>query len=160
MRVRALSLLALAGLLVAGGGSSSSQSTTAGSEAASAAAGDIPDNQVFLTYKNQSAGYSITYPEGWTRKGSGSDVTFSDKDNSIHITVKPGPKPPVVGPASKKTTTQQGPPDPVTGKRLTLSVDRYVYYKNGQVATLDLASPVGVDNVDAYRLISESFKWL
>ena len=48
----------------------------------------------------------------------------------------------------------------MTGKRLTITVDRYVYYANGKVATLDLATPVGVDNVDAYRMISESFKWM
>jgi hypothetical protein len=29
----------------------------------------------------------------------------------------------------------------------------------GKVATIDLATPVGVDNVDAYRLISQSFRW-
>ena len=29
----------------------------------------------------------------------------------------------------------------------------------GKVAVLDLATPKGVDNVDAYRMISESFAW-
>src|SRR4051794_2902083 len=51
------------------------------SEAESAATGDIPDNQVFLVFKNPSAGYSIRYPEGWARKGSGNDVTFREKAN-------------------------------------------------------------------------------
>jgi hypothetical protein len=52
-----------------------------------------------------------------------------------------------------------GPADPVTGKRPLLLVDRYVYAHGGRVATLDLATPKGVDNVDAYRMISRSFAW-
>ena len=50
-------------------------------------------------------------------------------------------------------------PDPVTGKRLKIVVDRYEYAHGGKVAVLELATPDGVDNVDAYRMISESFKW-
>jgi quercetin dioxygenase-like cupin family protein len=49
-------------------------------EAASAAAGDIPDNQIFLTFRNQPAGYSMKYPEGWAQRGSGDSVTFRDGD--------------------------------------------------------------------------------
>src|SRR5262249_35732043 len=37
-------------------------------EVASAATGDIPDNQVFLVFHNNGAGYSIKYPEGWTQQ--------------------------------------------------------------------------------------------
>jgi hypothetical protein len=32
--------------------------------------------------------------------------------------------------------------------------------KGGKVATVDLATPAGVDNVDAYRMMIESFRWL
>jgi hypothetical protein len=170
-------VLIAAALLVAGcggGSSSSSTATTTGtssppaesgepaggetpSEAVSAATGDIPDNQVFLLYKDPSAGYSIRYPEGWARRGSGNDVTFQEKANTIHLVVRKG------APASKEgekvTSTRMSAPDPVTGKRLKIIVDRYEYGKGGKVAILDLATPEGVDNVDAYRLISESFKW-
>src|SRR5881398_2864820 len=90
-----LSVLALA----ACGSSSGSSSSTGGSssggggagagalsaEAKSAATGDIPDNQVFLTYRNRAAGYSVSYPEGWARTGSTRDVTFQDKNNIVHI---------------------------------------------------------------------------
>jgi hypothetical protein len=38
-------------------------------------------------------------------------------------------------------------------------VDRYELAKNGKVAVLDLGTPTGVDNVDAYRMMSQSFKW-
>jgi hypothetical protein len=47
----------------------------------------------------------------------------------------------------------------VTGKRIELLVDRYVYGHQGQVAILDLATPRGVDNIDAYRRISRSWRW-
>lgn len=165
----------------------SSTPSTGASEAASTAAGDIPDNQQFLSFHTRAGGYSISYPEGWARSGSGNDVTFQDKSNTITIKVAPGPQatpasvtaelkqeaasdpclspgtPQVVtvGPNQvvKVTYTTQGQKSPVTGQRPKISVDRYVYSKGGKVATVDLATPVGVDNVDAYRMISESFRW-
>jgi hypothetical protein len=183
-----------AGIALTGCGSSGSSTTTAGSSASSAAAeaqntaqGDIPDNQQFLTFKNSSGGYSVKYPEGWAQKGSGGDVTFLDKENSVHVVIASGSTPTVssvraelkkeaaAAPTLKPGTPQavklpsgpavhvvyhvQGPPDPVTGKRPTLMVDRYVFANKGRVATVDEATPVGVDNVDAYRMIIDSFQW-
>jgi hypothetical protein len=169
-----VSILVAAGLLVAGcGGGSSSTSTPttsapAGnqqsgggevpSEAESAATGDIPDNQTFLLYKEPKAGYSIRYPEGWARRGSGNDVTFQEKANAIHLNIAKGTA--RSKPGEKVTSSRMSAPDPVTGKRLRIMVDRYEYPHGGKVAVLELSTPVGVDNVDAYRMISESFKWL
>jgi hypothetical protein len=114
---------------------------------------------VFLRYREPKVGYSLRYPEGWARKGSGADVSFQEKANVIHLTVKKGSSP--AGSKVKKTTlTQTSAADPVTGKRLKLVTDRYEYPHGGQVAVLELSTPEGVDNVDAYRLISESFEWL
>jgi hypothetical protein len=48
----------------------------------------------------------------------------------------------------------------VTGKQIVLTVDRYVIAHAGRLAIVDLGTPVGVDNVDAYRRMIESFKWL
>ena len=48
---------------------------------------------------------------------------------------------------------------PVTGKRVTLVVDRYYLCARRQEAVVDLGTPQGVDNVDAYRLMIESFRW-
>lgn len=164
--------LALA-LGMAACGSSKPKGGAASSEAKSAATGDIPDNQVFLTFKNAAGRYSISYPEGWARKGSGGDVTFQDKDNRIHVVVEHGtsaPAPPgrVTKPTHAVTLhglhvkaltyATQSPPNPVTGKSVALTTDRYVYPAGGHVIVVDLASPVGVDNVDAYRMISESFR--
>jgi hypothetical protein len=170
-----------------GKASCGSRVTTSSSEAASTAQGDIPDNQQFLTFRNATGGYSIQYPEGWARSGSGTNVTFQDKSNMITIRVSPGSQPstasvgeelkqqaasdPCLSPGSpqsvtagpnqaiKVTYTTRGAKSPVTGQRNKVSVDRYVFFKGGKVATVDLSNPVGVDNVDAYRMISESFRW-
>jgi hypothetical protein len=50
-------------------------------------------------------------------------------------------------------------PSAVTGKRVALVVDRYYLWRGGRLAVVDLGTPVGVDNVDAYRLMIESFRW-
>jgi len=165
----------------------SSTSTPATSEAAATSQGDIPDNQQFLTFANRPAGYSLSYPEGWARSGNGSQVRFQDKANTIVVSVQPGSRPTpasvaaelkreaasdpclaagqpqalAVGPNKvvKVTYTTKGPMSPVTGQRPKITVDRYVYFRNGKVAVVDLGTPVGVDNVDAYRMISQSFRW-
>jgi hypothetical protein len=171
----------------AAGKACGSSVASSSNEAASTAQGDIPDNQNFLTFQNRPAGYSIKYPEGWARSGSGTNVSFQDKSNTVTIAVQPGSQPTTasvtrdlkqqastdpclspgtpqtvtVGPnqAIKVTYTTQGAKSPVTGQRPKVMVDRYVFFKNGKVAVVDLSNPVGVDNVDAYRMISESFRW-
>jgi len=149
-------------------------------EAGAAAAGDIPDNQMFLTFRNASAGYSIKYPEGWATSGSGKTVTFRDKNNVVRVVVEHGglpgvatarrdlgasvrqaPKPFTVSgaPAVKAVYATESARNAVTGKRVTLVVDRYYLTHAGRVAIVDLGTPEGVDNVDAYRLMVESFRW-
>jgi hypothetical protein len=120
--------------------------------AGAAVAGDIPDNQIFITYKG--AGYTIKVPEGWTRSGSGSSVTFRDKDNSIKIVIEAKHHA-----AGKVTFRTKSAPNPVTGKSVTLVVDRYYEPKGAKTAVIDLAGPVGVDNVDAYKYVAASFRW-
>jgi hypothetical protein len=150
-------------------------------EVAAAGAGDIPDNQVFVSYTGKS--FSMKFPEGWTQSGTGDNVTFRDKNNIVRIVIVPGSAPTTASvtkeiaslkgaqatgtptvlklggmPAVKVTYRTTGAPNPVTGKRLTLTVDRYEVAKNGRRAIVDLGSPVGVDNVDAYRLMIESLR--
>jgi hypothetical protein len=169
-----------------GGGNAAAPGALSG-EARSAATGDIPDNQVFLVFHNTPAGYSIKYPEGWTQQGNGGDVTFKDKNNLVHIFISRGGAPSAasvsaqlaalkkttpmlvftaphsiqIGPSAtvKATYTTQSAPNPVTGKRVTLIVDRYELARNGRVAVVDLGTPKGVDNVDAYRMMIQSFTW-
>src|SRR5205085_12298311 len=59
----------------------------------------------------------------------------------------------------KVVYTTRSAPNTVTGKRVTLTVDRYYVPHARKEAIVDLGSPVGVDNVDAYRLMIESFRW-
>ncbi len=151
-------------------------------ESASAATGDIPDNQVFLRFHNAAAGYAMEYPEGWARDGAGRRVIFRDRNNLIRVTVAGGGLPttsaataelrggraaasPAVrvtvagAPAVRLAYTTRSAPNPVTGKRVVLTVDRYYLAHAGRRAVIDLGTPAGVDNVDAYRLIIGSFRW-
>jgi len=156
-------------------------------EAASAATGDIPDNQVFLTLRNSAAGYSMEYPEGWAQRGSGNAVILSDKNNIVRIVVRVGALPTVSevsaemgaltsggkpvaagephqvtlnGAAVIEVTYQTtSAPNPVTGKSVVLVVDRYYLARGGKLAIVDLGTPQGVDNADAYRLMITSFTW-
>jgi hypothetical protein len=201
----AIAIVTAAGLLalLAGGcGSSRSPSTTnahtstgprsaaAGAlsaDATSAATGDIPDNQVFLTYHSPTERYSISYPEGWAVGGAGRDISFTDKNNVVHILIGTGTPPTTAsvtgeltklrranptltfsppmtialgsGSAVKVTYTTRSAPNPVTGKRVLLIVDRYQLSRAGKRATVDLGTPKGVDNVDAYRKMINSFQW-
>ena len=157
-------------------------------EANQTAAGDIPDNQAFITLRNAAGGYSVKYPEGWAQRGSGAKVTIQDKNNLVRIEILPGAQPTPAGviadldrlrqqspslshkPAAVTTIRGQkvvkvvylttSAPNPVTDKRVTLVVDRYYVPGTGKYAIVDLGSPQGVDNVDAYRLMIESFRWV
>jgi hypothetical protein len=178
-------LVAVALLPASCGGNSGSDAPPA--EADQASAGDIPDNQVFLMFNNTKAAYSIKYPEGWAQQGEGDHVTFRDKGNLVRIDVVPGGKVSTDGViadverlkqqetsltfqtpievmlhgtrAVKVVYTTAGAENAVTGKRVKLVLDRYVVPGAGKHAVIDLGTPEGVDNVDAYRLMSESFRW-
>jgi hypothetical protein len=154
-------------------------------EATSAATGDIPDNQVFLVFRDGLAGWSMKYPEGWAQKGSGRQVSFRDKNNVVRVVVIRGSPPTTAttradlaklggvqvqgapqrlnlpsGRAVKVIYTTESAPNAVTGKRVTLAVDRYYLgARDGRLAIIDLGTPQGVDNVDAYRLMIHSFRW-
>jgi len=156
-------------------------------EATSAATGDIPDSQVFLTYSNRAGGYAMSYPEGWTIKAQGTGVRISEKNNLVRIVIERAPAPTVnssaaelarlkhaeptltfsgpsvislrSGPAVKASYTTRSAPNPVTGKSVVLIVDRYQLSKGGKRATVDLGTAKGVDNIDAYKKMINSFRW-
>jgi hypothetical protein len=170
------------------GGGSASGAGALSAEATSAATGDIPDNQMFLTYRNSAGHYAMSYPEGWAIKTHGSDVTIADKNNIVHVVVRSGTAPSAAsvaaeltrlkssnptltfsppstiqlasGPAIKAVYTTRSAPNAVTGKSVLLIVDRYTLGRAGKLATVDLGTPKGVDNVDAYRKMISSFRWL
>jgi hypothetical protein len=157
-------------------------------DAKSAATGDIPDSQNFLTLKDAHLRVAMIYPEGWTIQEGPSGVSIRDKNNLVRIAVSRGPVPTTAsvqaqlaalqrstpgltpgatqavtltsGPAVKATYTTQSAPNPVTGKQVRLNVVRYELAHAGRVAIIDLGTPTGVDNVDAYKRMAGSFKWL
>jgi hypothetical protein len=169
-------------------GVGSAGASTLSPEAQSLATGDIPDNQVFLTFRDPRAVYALRYPEGWAQRSVPGGVTFVDKNNLIRLTLSRGAAPTTAAvlaqlsserreqptlrygspssltiagaPVVKVSYATRSAPNPVTGKRVQLLVDRYTFAHAGRVATLDLGTPAGVDNVDAYRMIAHSFHWL
>ena len=147
--------------------------------------GDIPDDQVFVSYVSSVGGYSLKVPEGWARSEKGSDVDFVDKFDGVAVALasaaaaptvkdvvtgleKPGKAVRVV--SSKEIRLPAGQAllvkyesdseaNPVTNKHLRLENEAYVFYKNGKTATLTLWAPKGADNADQWKLMSESFHW-
>ena len=157
-------------------------------EAPSAATGDIPDNQVFLVFHNQARRLLDQVPGGVDAAGQRRRRHVQGQEQPrphLHRARggahrrRPSPR---SSPRSRRTTpsltftapqpiqigsatavkakyTTKSAPNPVTGKRVTLMVDRYELARNGRVAVVDLGTPVGVDNVDAYRMMIQSFTW-
>jgi hypothetical protein len=150
------------------------------------AKGDVPDNAIYLTYKDAARPYSIQYVEGWQVAPQPDGVTIADKDSSEKVQIVAGADPAtyvtsVDLPALKampafslikhdrvsvKGRTYEhleyhavSDPDPVTGKEIPSTVDRYYVPGSGQLAVVTLSTPDGVDNVDAFRLMIESFTW-
>lgn len=151
--------------------------------------GDIPDNQVFVTYTSADGGYSIAMPEGWARQESGPNVTFVDKLHRFAVDVTCVDSAPTAetaksvdaaqlaqqipafelveikpvdvpaGPAILIRYRMNSAPDEVTGKQIRLDVDRYEIFKDGRLAAISLAVPAGSDNVDVSNQISRSFLW-
>jgi hypothetical protein len=152
-------------------------------------AGDIPDNQAFVAYSPPGADYSVKVPEGWARSTAGGAVTFTDKLNAIRMeegVVKGGfsvaaakrAQLPVLakqvkgfqpgsvslvrrsfGPAVRITYLATSPPDAVTGKTRTNAVERYLFARNGKQVVLTLSGPKGADNVDPWKLVTDSLRW-
>lgn len=151
--------------------------------------GDIPDNTQFVPYTSKAGGFTVTVPEGWSRKIHGSSVTFTDKLNTINVTWQDAPKAPTTRSANSTEVPQlkqtqlafrlgsvksanlpagnavvidyqaNSTPNAVTGKQYRLDVLRYELFNNGKEVAINLLSPVGADNVDPWNTVSQGFKW-
>jgi hypothetical protein len=180
MRNRIVVAAALLALLVAGCGGAS-----APKQAEQSPPGDIPDNQAFVSYRAPGAAFTVKVPEGWSRSASGGAVTFTDKLNSIRIESAAASAPPTAAQSlSKLTKTVKGfqagkvsevsrksgkavrityladaKANAVTGKTGQDAVERYVFFHNGKDAILTLSGPKGADNVDPWRIITDSVAW-
>jgi hypothetical protein len=152
--------------------------------------GDIPDNQAYVVYRPPNAGYSIKVPEGWGRATAGGGVTFSDKLNSIRLeargtataaspaAVKRSELPqlaqsvPGFRLSSVTTVDRKGgrairisylaaaKKDPVTGKGGVAAVERYLFFHNGREAVVTLSGAKGADNVDPWKIVTNSLRWV
>lgn len=148
--------------------------------------GDIPDNLAFVTYSNKAGGYTFTHPEGWAQTTSGATVQFTDKLNGVTVDSMSASQAPTVASAKstdvrrlkksvpafelRKTSAVAVPggtgvrivfrrnsePDAVTGKVYRDEVEEYLVFKSSRLVRMDLYGPVGADNVDAYRTMSQS----
>jgi hypothetical protein len=152
-------------------------------------AGDIPDTQAFVAYTPADKKFTVQVPEGWAQTASGQGVLFSDKYNSIRIQSVSVPSAPTPAyaqstevPGIRAAATAFAPgrvqsvdrhagaailityrvdsaPNPVTGKVAVEAVERYEFWKNGTEVVLTLSAPVGSDNVDPWRKVTDSFAW-
>jgi hypothetical protein len=151
-----------------------------------AAAGDIPDNAVFLTYSSAAWQFRIQYVEGWQVTTQRDGVVIRDKDSSETVSVVQMPTnldswvtdvdlPALASQPGftlvKRNHVRVGSmtllhlvyharsaPDSVTGKQVPSTIDRF-YLSGPALAVVSLATPDGVDNVDAFRQIIGSFTW-
>jgi hypothetical protein len=150
--------------------------------------GDIPDTQAFVRY-DSPLGFSVEVPEGWARTDLPDGVRFADKYDTVEVTVRDAAQAPTAASAAKDVVPalEQGgravrvgsvkdvslpagravriayasnsEPNPVTDKRIRLEDERYLFFKDGKLATMHLAAPYGADNVDDWRMMAQSFAW-
>jgi hypothetical protein len=151
--------------------------------------GDIPDNQAYVAYSPPGAKYAVKVPEGWSRSSSAQGTTFTDKLNFITMTTERASAAPTVqqvrqvevpklartvkgfhagtvsmvkrkgGQAIRVTYTATSQPNAVTGKSITEAVERYIFFHNGKNLVLTLSGPKGADNVDPWRIVTDSVRW-
>lgn len=150
--------------------------------------GDIPDSQVFIDYASPQ-GFTLKVPEGWARSDRADGASFIDKLDGVVVSVAKADALPSVesakadyvpkleadgravrvtavkqvklasGPAIRIIYTSNSEPNAVTNKQVRLENERYLYFRDGKLVTLELYAPKGADNVDQWQLMSNSFQW-
>lgn len=171
----------------AGGGQASKPSNANAPEVNPA--GDIPDNQAYVAYAPPGGGFTVKVPEGWSRTTTGGAVVFTDKLNAIDIESKAARAPLSVmqakrvelpklaksvdgfqagtvttvarkaGTAVRIAYLAKAKTDPVTGKAGQDAVERYVFFHKGKDVILTLSGPKGADNVDPWKIVTDSVTW-
>jgi hypothetical protein len=151
--------------------------------------GDIPDTTVYVPYQSSATHAVIKVPEGWARQDSATGSTFASNLNSITIAAQQMTAAPTVATArsttvpslsastsafrlqSVRAVTLAGGPaieivyqvnsqsNAVTGRQYRLVVERFEFFSKGHGAVLSLSCAVGSDNVDPWRIVSQSFRW-
>jgi hypothetical protein len=150
--------------------------------------GDIPDNQVFIDYSSP-LGFALKVPEGWARQDLPDGAAFADKYGRITVAqsaaanvanvetakqtlvpeleksaraVKVTAVKSVKLPAGSAILVSYGSnsdPNAVTNKAVRLENDRYYFWKDGKLVTVNFSAPAGADNADQWDLMAKSFRW-
>ncbi|MDP9234245.1 MAG: hypothetical protein M3P01_06800 [Actinomycetota bacterium] len=145
--------------------------------------GDIPDSTAFVPYASSPGHFRITVPEGWARRMTASEVIFTSKLNQVAArwSSRPTSAPAEIralqrtAPAFQLEKTSQvtlpggratliqyqmnSKPNAVTGQQYRLVILQFDFLRGAREVSLILSSPVGADNVDPWRTVSESFRW-
>jgi hypothetical protein len=144
---------------------------------------------VYVVFTPPGGHISVKVPEGWARSTVGRATLFTDKLNRIQIALtKAGSAPTVAsvtntdvptlrstvpkfapgkitaghrsaGPVILATYEGDSPQNPVTGKVVRDAFERYSYYRSGLLLDLTLSGPTNADNVDPWRIVSDSVRW-
>ncbi|MFE2693395.1 hypothetical protein [Streptomyces mirabilis] len=151
--------------------------------------GDIPDNQAYVAFRPSGGAFTVKVPEGWARTGQGGTTVFTDKLNRVEIATAAASSAPTVtsvgsevvprlrgqvpkfdGPKVSQVNRHAGSAvllkyqgdsaaDPVTGKVVRDAFERYAFFRQGHEVDLTLSGPVNADNVDPWRIVTDSFSW-
>ena len=153
-----------------------------------AVAGDISDSTVYIPVSAASGAFSVKIPQGWSQSTS-PPITFTDKLNSVAFSQTPASSAPTMasvtasvvpslkaaghnfavmdvttvnragGTAIRIRYSVDSAANAVTGKVVRDAVEAYVFWHNGQQAVLTLTGPDTADNVDPWKIVSDSFRW-
>jgi hypothetical protein len=151
--------------------------------------GDIPDNQAFVTFHPGAGGFSVKVPEGWARSTAGPATSFTDKLNRIQVqaTTTSAPLTAQTVPSRLVPQLQRQVPrfamgkvsevsraagravlvtyqgdsgaDPVTGKVVRDAFELYLFHQGSRELSLTLSGPTNADNVDPWKIVSDSVSW-
>ncbi|MFL5860169.1 MAG: hypothetical protein ACJ780_05250 [Solirubrobacteraceae bacterium] len=151
--------------------------------------GDIPDTIAYVPYTDRALGLTISTPEGWSRVTQHGHLVFTDKLNRVDVftaptttaptltTIKQSELPSIThsvktfhlqsistvtrhaGPAVRLAYLGDSKPNLVTGKVGTLAFERYDFFHRGREYVVLVSSPKGSDNVDPWRIITNSLRF-
>ncbi len=151
--------------------------------------GDIPDTIAYVPYTDHALKLTISTPEGWSRMTQDGHLVFTDKLNRVEMFTAPASKQPTpasvkaaelpaisrsvktfhlqsittvtrhAGPAVRIAYLGDSKPNPVTGKVGTLAFERYDFFHAGREYVVLVSSPEGSDNVDPWRIITNSMRY-
>ncbi len=117
------------------------------------AAGDIPDNQAFVTYSSRAGTYTVKVPEGWARTETSAVTTFTDHFNSIRLVATKRSSAPTVA-------TAQATDVPALRRNFPgFTFDKITLVSRAAGSAVLVNYRQGSDNVDPWKKVTDSFAW-